>query len=324
MSQNPQEKTGQSSKDPIALKDFLENVPSGKEEMVQFEFIKNDEKGNLSLGRSAYQLPSKLPAFQMLVPDLMLYCDSSICNGSRLFESREFDNFYVSLGEFKFHGFVRFICKNCEETQKTYAIEGRTSEDAVYIDVIPGSGSQYRNTGSLFKFGENPPFGPPTPSLVNKLIGPERDLFFKGRRAENQGFGIAAFAYYRRVVESQKNRILDEIIRAVQKTTNSHELLADLEKAKQETQFSSAIEQIKHGFPESLKIESHNPLSLLHSALSHHLHDESDARCLEIATDIRTILFEFSQRLQMVLKDDSAVQDAVKRLSKSKENKFQI
>jgi hypothetical protein len=39
-----------------------------------------------------------------------------------------------------------------------------------------------------------------------------------GRRAENQGMGIGAFAYYRRVVENQKNRIIAEIKRVAEKT----------------------------------------------------------------------------------------------------------
>ena len=42
-------------------------------------------------------------------------------------------------------------------------------------------------------------------------------MFMQGRRCENQGFGIGAFAYYRRVVENQKNRILERIIKVSEK-----------------------------------------------------------------------------------------------------------
>ena len=58
----------------------------------------------------------------------------------------------------------------------------------------------------------DPPFGPPTPARVITLIGPDKEYYLKGRRAENQGMGIGAFSYYRRVVENQKNRIIDEVI----------------------------------------------------------------------------------------------------------------
>jgi len=46
---------------------------------------------------------------------------------------------------------------------------------------------------------------------VITLIGPDREIFLRGRRAENQGLGIGAFAYYRRVVENQKGRIITQI-----------------------------------------------------------------------------------------------------------------
>ena len=83
----------------------------------------------------------------------------------------------------------------------------------------------------MFKFGENPPFGPPTPARVISVVGPEKDYYLKGRRSENQGLGIAAFAYYRRVVENQKRRIF-EIIRVSQKIGASKEILDDLNDAK--------------------------------------------------------------------------------------------
>ncbi|PIT81270.1 hypothetical protein B9Z40_14560 [Limnohabitans sp. 15K] len=92
------------------------------------------------------------------------------------------------------------------------------------------------------------------------MIGGERDYFLKGRRAENQGLGIAAFAYYRRVVENQKTRIIDEIIRVAQKIGAPKEVTDDLNAARSETQFSRAVEVIKHGVPESLLIGGHNPV----------------------------------------------------------------
>jgi hypothetical protein len=42
----------------------------------------------------------------------------------------------------------------------------------------------------MLKFGEVEPFGPPTPARVITLLGPEKDYYLKGRRAENQGMGI--------------------------------------------------------------------------------------------------------------------------------------
>jgi hypothetical protein len=111
-------------------------------------------------------------------------------------------------------------------------------------------------------------YGPPTPSRLISLIGPDRELFLKGRRCENQGLGIGAFGYYRRVVENQKNRILGEILKLAQKIDAQPEMIAALEAAKKETQFSKAMTAVKTAIPQGLLINGQNPLVLLHSALS--------------------------------------------------------
>jgi len=164
------------------------------------------------------------------------------------------------------------------------------------------------------KIGESPPFAPRTPSNLFKLVGTDKDLFLKGRRAESAGLGIGAFAYYRRVIEHQKNRLLDEIIRVASRVKADLDTIATLEKAKQETQFSKACETVKNAIPSVLNIKEHNPLTLLHRALSEGLHAESDEACLSSANDVRIILVELSERLADVMKDRSELDQAVSRL----------
>src|SRR5690606_22181448 len=101
-------------------------------------------------------------------------------------------------------GFLTYACRNCTKTQRTYALL-----------LSPGEGME--KSGVACKIGEWPPFGPPTPSRVISMVGPDRDLFLKGRLAENMGLGVGAFAYYRRVVENQRSRLLDEIVRVAKK-----------------------------------------------------------------------------------------------------------
>jgi hypothetical protein len=172
-------------------------------------------------------------------------------------------------------------------------------------------------SGTCYKFGELPEYGPPTAARLIKLIGPDRELFLKGRRCENQGLGIGAFVYYRRVVEGQKNRILDEIIKVSQKIGTPPEAIRQLEAAKTETQFSKALSNVKDAIPQTLLINGHNPLSLLHSALSDGLHQKTDEHCLEIAGSIRVVLAELSERLAQALKDEAELNKALGRLLSS-------
>ena len=159
-----------------------------------------------------------------------------------------------------------------------------------------------------------PPFGPPTPARLITLIGGDRELFLKGRRAENQALGIAAFAYYRRVVENQKARILGEMLRVATLVNAEESLIEELKAAQAESQFSKSVEMIKHGIPQVLLIQGHNPLTLLHGALSQGLHEKSDEHCLELATSIRVVLTELAERIAQALKDEAELNTAVSKL----------
>ena len=132
--------------------------------------------------------------------------------------------------------------------------------------------------------------------------------------------GIAAFAYYRRVIENQKNRILDEVVRVATKLGAPTEMLDDFSAAKAETQFSRAVASIKHGIPQALLVDGHNPLLLLHSALSEGLHAQTDAECLGLATSIRVVLTELVERMAIALKEEAELKSAVSRLLTVKAN----
>ncbi len=203
--------------------------------------------------------------------------------------------------------YLTYTCRNCQKTRKHYSLWITLANDG--------------KNGRILKFGEWPEFGPPTASRVIKLIGPDRELFLKGRRSEHQGLGIGAFGYYRRVVENQKNRILEEVAKVSEKLGASPELLAELRAAQAETQFSKAIDSIKHGIPQVLLINGHNPLTLLHAALSEGLHSQSDEDCLSLATSIRVVLSELADRLGQALKDEAELAHAVSRLLAAKGKK---
>lgn len=91
-----------------------------------------------------------------------------------------------------------------------------------------------------------------------------------------------------------------------------------LEKAKLETQFNRAMEMVKTAIPVQLLINGHNPLTLLHSALSKGVHEMSDDECLTRASDIRVVLFELADRIGQTLKEQSTLDAAVARLAANK------
>jgi hypothetical protein len=169
-------------------------------------------------------------------------------------------------------------------------------------------------TGTAYKYGEIPPFGVPVPKKVLRLFGKDGLVFLKGRQCENQGLGVGAFAYYRRVVENHKNDIFDEIIRVCETVEAPPQLVEELRSAKEEISFSKAMDKVKTGLPQGLLINGHNPLMALHGALSVGLHNESDEKCLEAAHAVRLVLTDLVERMSLLRQENRQLQDAVEFL----------
>ncbi|WP_395066109.1 hypothetical protein [Paraburkholderia silvatlantica] len=276
------------------LEAFLTNVPPGRRQIVS---IQTEQSGD-GAGSRWYNLKTA---------DIRLHCDNPDCGGERNFRNigKVRLSFQEAVREDKF---IVFACNNCQTSYKTFALEiTRPSDMSSNAEVI--------------KYGEDPAFGPPLPKSLSKMAGGQLEILRKGRRCESQGLGIAAFAYYRRVVEELKNSILDELIRVSTTLKADNALIAELEAAKGERRFTQAIEGIKHGLPQAILISGHNPLTLLHNALSEGLHAGTDEECLEIATSIREVLSELVERMAQAIKDDVSLNKAVGKLLKIKQAK---
>jgi hypothetical protein len=275
----------------IPFAEFLESVPPAQTRPVVPEVTLADADNS---GRPT--------SFRLYIPQIQLHCPSDSCNGERFFRAEE-SSTTLSTKRWNYE-YITYTCANCQKQTKTFAVAVSFHTDQ----------QNEPPSMSCYKFGEFPPYGPPTPARLISLIGPDRELFLKGRRCENQGLGIGAFVYYRRVVEDQKNRIIGEIIKVAEVISAPPETIAVLKEAQQDHQFSNAIDKIRHAIPQRLLIAGQNPLTLLHSALSRGLHGQTDEKCVELATDIRLILAELSELLGHALKDERELKEAVSRL----------
>ena len=236
----------------------------------------------------------------MAEPEIQLHCPHDNCNGVRFFRYKDRQDIRLAWGDFQFF-YMTFQCSNCQATEKTFSL-------AVKLDDSRGS------NGEIYKFGELPTYGPPVPARVIKLIGPDREMFLRGRRCENQGLGVGAFVYYRRVVENQKSRIISEILKVAERIGAPEEKLQLLRASITEVQFSTAMSSIRDAVPESLLINGYNPMTLLYSALSEGVHNLTDEECLDIASSIRVVLTELSERLSQALKDEAELKNALSKL----------
>ena len=273
------------------LSEFLENTPPNQWRNIS----------DLSVLQQVGPYPSV--SKKIKTPELELHCPHDLCNGVRFFRST---NVFSSTGTYLEENNVNYLyvsygCSNCLRTTKIYS----------FMAILD---TKEESQGMCYKLGEFPRYGPPIPSRLIKLIGPDKDIFMKGRNCENQGLGIGAFTYYRRVVENQKNRILKEIIKVSEKIRLPEDKINTLREAIKETQFSTALKMAKDVMPERLLINGHSPILLLHHALSRGVHELSDEECLKLANTVRLVLGELSERLSAILKDKAELTEAVSTL----------
>lgn len=241
------------------------------------------------------------------LPALRILCPNEGCGGERVFRATQ--GIAGAGGDSQLVRLVlSYKCQSCETEQKLYLLLSQPN----YVD--------NHDAIEIKKIGEWPPFGSWVPPRVLKIVGPDRDLFLRGKRCESQGLGIGAFGYYRRVVERQKGRLIEQIRAVAVRTGAAPEVQGRLLAAQNETQFTKAVELAKNAIPEQVLIKGHNPLTLLHDALSKGIHSDSDEKCLELAHDVRVVLTELVFRIDQALAGQSELNDALSRLLNSREN----
>jgi len=148
-----------------SMKLFLESTPPGKEVGISDPVETRHSSG----------FGPPVPAYYIDLPTIEIHCSTKACNGIRCFGPST-DKLWL---RDKFE-FFSYKCKNCGNGQKIYAV------GVVF----------HEHSCKVLKLGEVPAFGPPKPSRLTSLIGPDKENFLKGRRSENQGLGMGAFTYY--------------------------------------------------------------------------------------------------------------------------------
>jgi len=289
MSDQQENQTSEPAYPTLQFADFLENSPPYHVVIISDLFDQYGSSGNF------------------LKPELTLLCEHDDRQGMRFFEYSGSTGALYNVNK-RNELFLEYQCKNCEVTKKSFSL--------LTFKLYQGG------QGLVVKLGEWPPFGPKTPTRLLRLLGSDKDIFLRGRRAECHGLGLGAFTYYRRVVENQKNRLLDEIIKVVQKVEASPAaIVVELTKAKETFQFTQSVAEVKLAIPQVLLIDGHNPLLLLHSALSAGIHDKSDDECLELAKSIRHVLAGLAERLGQALSQKKELSQAVSKLLRVKTDK---
>lgn len=244
------------------------------------------------------------------LPILTLHCDK--CDGSRHFAG------YWLKGTPDAPALLAYPAVQAEMSATRTAIYTCKNCSSLTVRMVLRFVPETASTGSsaiITKIGQHPPYRPRIPRRVQRFItGQDWDLYIKARTAESLGLGIAAVTYYRRVVEDSRAKLLERLI-AVAEETGEGGLVDDLQRAANNWQFSSSMDQIAPAVPQRLLIGGHNPLTLLHRAFSDGVHNRTDAECLERAVAGRQVLEELLESMAAVLQDRAELISAVSKLA---------
>jgi hypothetical protein len=278
---------------------------------------------------------SKIIKAYLNVTSIRLECEHPECGGVQNYDvasdsnpRRTHTESLIEIDDNHGNIFVKFTCRNCRTVEKDFALHVMDDEESslqleeeitrLNNDLLNDTNVKQARTKPLLaicmKYGELPPFGPSTPSKLISVLRPEQDLFVKGRRAEAQGLGIAAYAYYRRVVEVKWRALVGEMEKIAINSGSPQPIVEKFAQAKNEKRFSNAVDLLGDALPPSLLVNGHNPLTVLHRTLSDGIHNFSDEQCLELAGHVRVVLVALAERISQSLAEKKALDAAVTAL----------
>ena len=170
-----------------------------------------------------------------------------------------------------------------------------------------------RNLDSIMKVGQYPPRDISMDKNTEKSLKDHAAIFKKGLICESQGYGIGAYAYYRRIVELIIDELLDSISDLIvdEDKTKYQKALDDTKSVNNAQQ---KIELVKDLLPPILRPNGMNPLSVLHNNLSCGLHKENDEECLRLAEEVRGVLIFLINQTIRSKESSKTFTDGMKKL----------
>jgi len=172
----------------------------------------------------------------------------------------------------------------------------------------------------IMKIGQNPAWSIDAGDELEKALGKHVSEYKKGLVCESQGYGIGAFAYYRRIVEVVIDDLLRDVIYFVEQDQQG-EYKQSLEKVRNDIRADVRIAAVKDLMPAVLRPGGANPLKELHAALSEGIHVQADGECLEYASVIRESLVFLVDQVSRTKQSAKAYEESLKALQSKRQRR---
>ena len=130
------------------------------------------------------------------------------------------------------------------------------------------------------------------PKDIAEELGADAILYKKALRNMNEGYGVGACAYLRRLVEQHINPLLELLYEMKQEEGADEKQLSEIKEAIRAKDFSKKTQFAADIAPSSVLVAGTNPLKTLHDLLSESIHVHDDENAMNIAMKLsRTVEF---------------------------------
>ena len=245
----------------LDIKEFLENTPL----YVWREFSKS------SVNRRS-----------LWIKEIDAFCET--CGQSRPFHAKDepSDRFVAAMPPLRGPGisstdqylktgtsYFEFTCVSCGKSKRRHLVEQIVAEKTIRFQ----------------KYGELPRKRLAKNPVLQRFLKDDLDNYEKAVVCLSSGYGIAAFAYFRRVVENNINGLLDLVQEDAKSSGADTQVTAALAELRKDSPMSEKIKIANHALPEHLKPDGQNPLAKVYQVLSEGVHRLPEEECLNKAKE---------------------------------------
>ena len=175
--------------------------------------------------------------------------------------------------------------------------------------------SQSNDRTLLSKVGQFPRLQvEPRPELAKSLNADQLQLYRTGMVMRHNNYGIGAMPYFRRLVESSTDEMLDLLIEALKVGGENDPTIEKIIEAKTGKVFEKKVEFAGTVLPQHLRPGGANPFALLHKLLSDGLHARSEEECCEIVDGIDEAMTMIYVTLKHHVREAQGYGEAIRKL----------
>jgi len=160
--------------------------------------------------------------------------------------------------------YFSFTCVSCKKEKRTYLVEQIVGNDTI----------------KLQKYGELPRGKIPRNKALQKFLKDDLNNYEKAVICLSHEYGVAAFAYFRRVVENNINELLDLVQEDAQASGSATDTMDAIQELRADSPMSDKIRVANLALPTYLRPDGLNPLGRLYQVLSEGIHSLSEQECL--------------------------------------------